>query len=153
MPPYRPTALAALILALAAPAAFAQTMTPGSHFIESWDFSGDAKVSLEEATERRSDIFTTFDADENEALSGAEYDLFDEARKTDMETNAEAHGGPAGGGMAGYDRSMSREVSDLNGDGTVTRAEFVDGTPAWFAMRDRNRDGFITADDFGRPAN
>jgi EF hand domain-containing protein len=142
--------LAALAaFALAAPAG-AEAMKPGQHFIENWDFDGDSKVSLDEATERRVDIFTTFDADEDGTLSNEEYDLFDEARANDMETMAEAQGGKAGGGMGGYTRSMERGVSDLDGDGVVTRAEFVDGTTSWFAMRDRNQDGFITLADFGR---
>lgn len=149
---YTPAALAALVLALAAPA-LAEDMKPGAHFIENWDFDGDGKVSLDEATERRSDIFTTFDADEDDTLSAEEYDLFDEARANDMETMSEANGGPVGGGMGGYSRSMERTVSDLDGDGVVTRAEFVDGTPSWFAMRDRDQDGYITIKDFGRPAN
>lgn len=145
-------ALATALFAAATPV-MAEAMKPGQHFIENWDFDEDGKVSLAEATERRDDIFTTFDTDENDMLSAEEYDLFDQARANDMETMAAEHGGPAGGGLKGYDRSMERNVSDLDGDGQVTRAEFVDGTPAWFAMRDRDQDGFITVKDFGRPAN
>lgn len=37
--------------------------------------------------------------------------------------------------------------ADLNG--IITRAEFLGGTEAWFAQRDRNGDGFITSADFG----
>lgn len=145
-------ALVTLALVLAAPAA-AQDMKPGLHFIENWDFDANGAVSLDEATERRADIFTTFDADENDVLSPDEYDLFDEARQNDMEMNAAAVGGPVGGGMGGFDRSMRREVADLDGDGNVTREEFVGGTPAWFAMRDRDGNGAITIADFGRGGN
>lgn len=142
------TALAATLVLALPGAASAQQMQPGQHFIENWDFSEDGKVSLEEATERRGDIFAAFDADEDGTLSAEEYDTFDAARAADMANNAEGHGGK-GGGMGGFNRSMERGVSDLNGDGVVTQEEFVGGTAAWFAMRDRNEDGFITTADFG----
>ena len=58
-----------------------------------------------------------------------------------------------GAGMAGQGLNISAEdgmkMFDTNQDGTVTRAEFVDGTDAWFKMRDKNGDGVLTLDDFG----
>lgn len=152
-PPFRPALAALFALTTLTLPAMADAMKPGQHFVENWDFSGDGKVSLDEATERRGDIFATFDADEDGVLSGEEYDLFDEARANDMETEAAENGGKAGGGMGGYNRSMDRSVSDLNGDGSVSREEFVGGSASWFAMRDRDQDGFITFKDFGRAAN
>lgn len=110
-------------------------------------------MPVDEPTERRTDIFTTFDADENDLLSDEEYDLFDAARVNDMETMAAENGGPGGGGMIGYSRSMERAVSDLDGDGRVTRAEFVDGTSVWFTLRDGDRDGVITVKGVGRPGH
>ncbi|MCB6179868.1 hypothetical protein LHP98_17235 [Rhodobacter sp. Har01] len=41
-------------------------------------------------------------------------------------------------------------MTDTDGDGQVTRAEFVDFTPTFFARRDRNGDGRISSEDFGR---
>lgn len=42
---------------------------PGEHFVENWDLDGDGIVTLAEAQERRGDVFTTFDADEDGKLS------------------------------------------------------------------------------------
>ncbi|MDP1670166.1 hypothetical protein [Phaeovulum sp.] len=38
---------------------------------------------------------------------------------------------------------------DADFNGIITMEEFLNGTPAWFAMRDRNVDGVITTADFG----
>lgn len=38
---------------------------------------------------------------------------------------------------------------DADFDGVITMTEFLNGTPAWFAQRDRNVDGVITSADFG----
>ncbi|MGJ8604483.1 MAG: EF-hand domain-containing protein [Marivita sp.] len=137
-----------LIVALlfAATTATAQNATPGGHFVESWDLNGDGQVTLAEATERRADVFLSFDADENGMLTSEEHDLFDEARAMDMAENGEGHGtgkrNPANG--------MLREVTDANGDGNVTREEFLNAVPAWFAGMDRNGDNMVTTADFGR---
>lgn len=59
----------------------------------------------------------------------------------------------AQGQMMGQGLTQSAEdgmkMFDANHDGTVTREEFVNGTDAWFAMRDGNGDGVLTVDDFG----
>lgn len=123
--------------------------TPGAHFVQNWDLDGDGQVTLKEATERRGDVFYTFDADENGVLSGEEHDLFDEARANDMAENGMGHGG----GRNNPANGMLRSVTDANGDGKVTRAEFMDAVPAWFARMDRDGDGVVTTDDFGRGRN
>lgn len=46
--------------------------------------------------------------------------------------------------------SMTRENADLDGDGQVTREEFIAGVDLWFPKQDRNGDGVISAEDFGR---
>lgn len=137
------TTTAAIILATQA---FAADGIPGGHFIENWDIDGDGKVTLAEATERRSDIFLSFDADDNGILDAEEHDLFDEARANDMKENGQGMGkqksNPANG--------MLRKFTDSNGDGQVTRAEFMDSVPAWYARMDKNNDGNVTTDDFGK---
>lgn len=123
----------------------AQQGNPGTHFIENWDLDGDGQVTLAEATERRGDVFLSFDADDNGILSPEEYDLFDEARANDMRENGFGQGrsgnGPANG--------MLRQFTDANGDGRVTREEFMNAVPAWFERMDRNGDSAITEEDFG----
>lgn len=132
-------------LFLIAAQASAEGGQPGGHFVENWDLNADGKVTLEEATERRGDIFLTFDADENGILDGEEHDLFDEARANDIKENGLGHGGknnPANG--------MLRKFTDANSDGQVTRDEFMSAVPAWFERMDKNGDGAVTKDDFGK---
>ncbi|MEZ5685150.1 MAG: EF-hand domain-containing protein [Paracoccaceae bacterium] len=59
--------------------------------------------------------------------------------------------GPGRGGLSGFDMPAEEgmRLFDANRDGTVTEAEFVDGSGLWFAQRDRNGDGVLTEDDFG----
>lgn len=45
-----------------------------------------------------------------------------------------------------------RAFNDVDGDGRVSRDEFMARVPDWYAMMDRNADGTITTDDFG-PGN
>lgn len=122
---------------------------PGGHFIENWDLDGNGSVSLDDVTERRSDIFATFDADENGSLDAEEYANFDEARKLDMENNGagEGHGK---GGMKTVQQGMQMQFNDTNRDGVVTQDEFMDAVPKWFQMMDKNADGVISTDDFGK---
>ncbi len=127
----------------------------GSHFIANWDADEDGTVTLEEATEKRSDIFVTFDADDDGVLTPEEYAAFDEARKADMADLKK--GGQGGAGMKDPKKrpsyGMTLEFNDVDGDGNVSRDEFLDRTPDWFAMLDRNGDGLVTAEDFGPPRN
>jgi Ca2+-binding EF-hand superfamily protein len=43
-----------------------------------------------------------------------------------------------------------RSFNDEDGDGAVSREEFVGRTAEWFAMMDQTGDGTITVEDFGR---
>ncbi|WP_228156833.1 calcium-binding protein [Fuscovulum blasticum] len=150
----------ALALGLVPMAATAETFAPGQQFLTMWDRNGDGAVTLPEARERRDEIFTTFDANADGILSPDELAALDDAR-TDMraqmqDARSEAgmgkgmgmgmgmgmgHGKGGGGGAA---------LRDANGDGQVTRDEFVGLTTAFFARMDRNGDGSLTTGDFGR---
>lgn len=123
----------------------AQDGTPGAHFIENWDMDEDGQVTVEEATQKRGDLFYMFDQDENGVLDDAEYTLFDETREVDMRLNA---GGP-GGPMKGVSQAMSREFNDADGDGLVTEQEIQSRVSEWFALMDRDGDDLITSADFG----
>ncbi|MBT8411231.1 MAG: EF-hand domain-containing protein [Octadecabacter sp.] len=140
-----------LVLTLAAPAVMAQG-TPALHFIENWDADGDGIVTVEEITERRDVVFTMFDQDEDNSLNAEEYALFDETRAADMEMNAGGHGNGAeqGGRMM---EGMTLPFNDTDGDGAVSREEFLAGGAGWFAMLDQNEDGGVTAEDFGPRRN
>lgn len=117
---------------------------PGAHFVENFDLNGDGEVTLAEAREKRDEIFYMFDQNEDGVLDGGEYDLFDETRAADhaAQGNTAQGGAPKGEGM-------SRRVTDLDGDGSVTLAEFLEATDTWFTGKDRNGDGVITTADFG----
>lgn len=128
-------------------AAIAQQGQPGQHFIENWDLNEDGQVTLEEARTKRGELFFMFDSDENGVLDDAEYDLFDETRRADMDTNA---GGHKKGQMRGIDKGMMRDFNDVNGDGQVSKDEFATKADGWFKMMDRTGDGVVTTDDFGR---
>ena len=124
-------------------------MPPGvaAHFIENWDLDGDGSVTLEEAREKRGELFYMFDSDENGQLDSAEYDLFDETRLADMKEQGMGKGGPKKGSGAAM---LAREFSDADNNGEVSQQEFLDATDTWFARMDRNADGLLTMDDFGK---
>jgi len=119
---------------------------PGAHFIENWDLDGNGAVTAEEARERRSDVFASFDANDDGFLDAEEYELFDEARALDQAEN-EPQG--MGRGNRNPANGMRLEVNDTDGDGKVSRDEFLDNAPAWIEMVDRNGDGVVTQADFG----
>ncbi len=137
-------------LTLCAPAAMAQN-TPGTHFIENWDLDGDGSITAAELTERRDIVFSMFDDNEDDSLDAGEYTNFDETRALDMAQNAGNHG--AGQGGERMNKGMTMAFNDADGDGAVTRAEFAAGSDGWFSMMDKNADGLISAEDFGRPSN
>lgn len=139
----------ALALVLAAAPALAQQGQPGAHFIEMWDLDGDAKVTAEEAAERRNDVFTAFDSNEDGFLDAEEYVMFDAAREADMAENG-GHGGQGRGAMMRAADGMLLVHNDTDNDGKVSRDEFVGNATAWIVGMDRNEDGAVTADDFGR---
>ena len=126
-------------------AAFAGDGQPGSHFIENWDLDANGVVTLEELTEKRSDVFYTFDSDDDGILTAEEYSYFDDARKVDMENNAEH----AGGKMGKVQEGMTLAFNDTDGDGAVSRDEFLSHAADWLALIDRDGSGDVTTADFG----
>lgn len=119
--------------------------TPGAHFIENWDLNFDGVVSAAEIVERRGDIFYMFDQDEDGILSQKEYVLFDETRAADMKNNASSHGKGAGRMQVG----LTLAFNDTNGNGEVSKEEFIEQSMPWLVEVDRNNDNEITLADFG----
>ncbi|KZM50423.1 EF-hand domain-containing protein [Labrenzia sp. OB1] len=138
-------AIAALMTLTAVPTVLAGDR-PGAHFIENWDLNSDGEVTAEEARERRSDVFASFDANEDGYLDAEEYELFDEARAQDMADNEPAR---MGRGARNPANGMRLEVNDIDGDGKVSEEEFLDNAPDWIARIDRNGDGVVSLVDFG----
>lgn len=143
--------LSAAAFGLTAPLAFAQQGNPGAHFIENWDQNDDGIVTLAEVTERRDGIFASFDQDDDGFLSADDYILFDEARANDQANNHGGQGrGQGGQGGGRNSEGMTLRFNDTDGDGQVSRAEFMAKSTDWFQMIDRNGDGELTPKDFGR---
>lgn len=137
-----------LIAALFATSAYAGPQQPGSHFIEMWDQNSDGQVTLAEATERRTDIFASFDDNDDGFLSASDYKAFDEARAADQVNHTQGKGKGKKGQNAQV--GMQMDFNDINNDKKVSLEEFTSQTKGWFAMMDKNSDGVISTDDFGR---
>lgn len=76
--------------------------------------------------------------------------MFDEARENDMEAmRDEGMMTPGNNPMKNAMAGMTLEFNDTDGDGFVSRDEFIAHTADWVAMIDRNGDGTISTADFG----
>lgn len=118
---------------------------PGAHFIENWDLDGNGTVTLTELQERRDNVFSSFDANDDGFLDTEEYALFDEARKADMEGQGD-HGK---GQMRRVQAGMTLVFNDSDGDGKASREEFVGKAADWLATIDRDGSSDLTSADFG----
>lgn len=137
--------LIALTLAALLPVAAAAQGAPGSHFIENWDLDGDGAVTIAELTQKRGDVFYTFDYDENGLLDAQEYVFFDEARANDMKNQ----GDQAQGKMGRVQEGMQMAFNDTDGDGKVSEEEFLAKAAEWLRLIDRDASGDVTSADFG----
>lgn len=98
-------------------------------------------MTVEEAAERRSDVFAAFDSDEDGMLDAEEYMLFEQARTEDQKGRPGRGHGPA--------RRMTLEANDVDSDGMVSSDEFIGRAANWIASIERNGDGVVTQADFG----
>ncbi|MEA5161009.1 EF-hand domain-containing protein [Cereibacter johrii] len=138
----------ALVFMLQVTGAAAQT--PGATFLEQWDADGDGRVTLEEAQSRRADLFDAFDSDGDGALEPQELADMGAMRAAMQEANRAATGRPFRADASGAAGTGGPVRLDRDGDGRVSRDEFVGSTGSWFAWRDRDGDGALTPADFGR---
>lgn len=136
--------ITATAFVLTASAALAQT-TPGDQFMQAWDLDGDGIATLAELQEMRSNVFASFDANDDGVLDAEEYVLFDEARAADVANYQDDQRAQ----MQKVADGMSLASSDLDADGRVSREEFLKGVEPWFTALDRNADGGVTLEDFG----
>jgi hypothetical protein len=138
-----------IAFALVAASAFAQQETPGAHFIEQWDINGDGQVTLAEAEEKRGDVFVMFDAAEDGVMDAADWTAVEEHLAAEMDGKGDAKGMGRGPGKLIH-ASMTAAFNDADADGKVTQAEFVAAPKSLFAQIDRNGDGVMTTEDFGK---
>lgn len=127
----------------------AQQGNPGAHFIEQWDMDGNGEVTLAEAQEKRGDVFVMFDSNENGQMDAPEWQAIADHLAAEA-ANGNAPGMKRGPGKAIHD-AMVPAFNDADGNGNVTKDEFVAATVGLFATIDRNGDGLMTTADFGRP--
>ncbi len=117
---------------------------PGQNFINSWDRNEDGIVTIEEIKEKRNEIFNAFDSNEDDYLDAEEYVYFDEARANDMASKGvTASNNPKKGANL-----MTLKANDINGDGRVSREEFIKNATSFFTAKDTNGDGVISNEDF-----
>jgi len=142
------------------------------HFMGEWDLNNDGEITVEEVTERRANIFASFDADESGYLEAEERALMNEMRETmhgdeGMHTKPgkkTGHGMQSGNamgnemGMGGQQMGRLQKTAeagmhsgrmiDANSDGRFSRDEFVGMSQRWHARMDQNNDGVISGSDF-----
>lgn len=119
----------------AAPPAAAPSAAPGGPGGTMRDPLGNAAISRKDAEAQAAARFTTLDTDKDGFLSPAELAAARPGRPGG-EARRPRGNGPRGGGMM--------RMMDANGDGKVSRDEFIAGNLRRFDMMDANRDLQLT---------
>lgn len=140
------TPLFALLLVMAGGAspALAEQMTAGEDFLQVWDLNQDGSATSEEIQKMRGNLFPAFDTNKDGYLDAEEYVVFDQARNHDLDE----FDGKQRTLMLRITNGMSLSVNDTNGDGQVSKDEFLDGADAWLNDLDSTGDGVLTLEDF-----
>ncbi len=135
----------------------------GANFVASWDMSQTGTVTLEDMQIRRGDLFDMFDHDGNGYLEADELAQMAETvtaqgalrLERQAENRAERQSeGRRGQGQATTSageiihQAMTLAFNDLDGDGRISRAEFIAATERLFEMLDRKGKGYIAPGDF-----
>ena len=153
-----------IVLCAAACAAFGPTSPveaedlPRGEFFETFDTDRDGRVTVSEFQGSR-EIFDLLDKDKDGVISPPDLGLPAEYKPKPRRARTQP-GGDAGGarrgkqarpdGAGGSDRAAAMRKRlrgmDTDKDGRVSQAEFQ-GPPALFQRLDRNRDGYVDAED------
>ena len=120
---------------------------PGAMFLGQWDADSDGRVTPDEARRHRADLFEMFDRDSDGRLSAAEREGMVDFRNQMRQAHGAGTG--RGPGMEGGRGLADPGRLDADGDGAVSRDEFLQGSGEWFSRRDRDGDGVLTMRDFG----
>lgn len=122
------------------------------------DANRDGKLDASDREARRAAMFDRMDADKNGQVSRAEFIAMHTMRQGmraarhaggDHAMNGEGRGGEMSGyrmGGRGMHGGMIR-IADANGDGAITRQEFVTASLTRFDRGDANRDGQLTSEE------
>lgn len=119
-------------------------LTLSDYFMQQFDTDGDRQVSLPELAQARTAEFLRFDMDGDRTLNKDEY-----ARLTLALAAREAR--PELRAFEEKTRrilgALSLEESDLDQNGTVSKAEYQGNSALWFEAVDRNQDGAMSAEE------
>jgi Ca2+-binding EF-hand superfamily protein len=113
-------------------------------FMSNWDLNGNGSITQAEVKQMRENIFLAFDSNSDGAIDNEEYDMFDAARANDMSEVRKSDKRR----MKSIVGGLARTTTDVDGDGKVTRSEFMETAQPWFEKLDRNGDGAVTVADF-----
>lgn len=106
------------------------------------DANSDGVLNDADRSARADRVFARMDANSDGAISRAEWDAMRATRGDRREARMEHRGKRGGDRMA---RRMQR--LDIDGDGTLTRAEAVAAATSRFDRLDANRDGTLTREE------
>ncbi|MGP9812649.1 hypothetical protein ACTZWT_14150 [Rhodopseudomonas sp. NSM] len=135
--------LAALTVAIVISTPAAAESPSLEHFLEQWDNDGDRAVTLAEIRQGREQRFFAFDADANGYIDPQEYDRFDKVREAGIARFAPEDQDK----IRQVAKGLTRAWNDTDGDGRVSRAEFLDGGETWLKALDKDGDGRVTIKD------
>lgn len=109
------------------------------------DSNKDGVVTKEEYKAYRDQMFARHDTNGDGALVGNEATPLG-----GMGRHGHRGGSSQSGAMGGMPMGPGLAMVDTDNDGKITKAEWDARTDQLFALRDRNKDGRLTADEMGR---
>lgn len=133
--------MAALSLSIAVPA-LAQAGPGGGPMVDPW---GDATVTKADADARAAEMFDRMDTNKDGVLSPEEMAAMRPNRPAGAPPAPAADAAPRPEGARGP--GGMRRMLDANGDGKITKDEFIAAQGRRFARMDENGDGKVTKEE------